>query len=66
MQHRACQTALLTLSRVGGGSGVRRDPEGAVPCSGVYIPESDEKALTLIHCYAKDHRPDLKQALVGC
>jgi transposase len=30
--------------------------------SGAYVPDSDEQAITITHGYAKDHRPDLKQA----
>jgi len=32
--------------------------------SGAYIPESDEQAMTITHGYSRDHRPDLKQAVV--
>src|SRR5499426_3532920 len=32
--------------------------------SGEYIPESDEQAITITHGYSKDHRPDLKQAVL--
>src|SRR5499426_3109815 len=32
--------------------------------SGQYVPESDEQAITLTHGYSKDHRPDLKQAVL--
>ena len=32
--------------------------------SGAYIPESDEQAITITHGYSKDHRPDLKQAVL--
>src|SRR5216684_6901116 len=32
--------------------------------TGAYLPESDEHALTMTHGYSKDHRPDLKQAVV--
>jgi len=32
--------------------------------SGDYVPESDEQAITITHGYAKDHRPDLKQAVL--
>jgi transposase len=31
---------------------------------GEYIPDSDEHAICLTHGYSKDHRPDLKQAVV--
>ena len=31
---------------------------------GDYVPESDEQAITLTHGYSKDHRPDLKQAVL--
>ena len=29
-----------------------------------YFPESDEHALCITHGYSKDHRPDLKQAVL--
>jgi transposase len=32
--------------------------------TGAYIPERDEQAMTITHGYAKDHRPDLKQAVL--
>ncbi len=32
--------------------------------SGDYIPESDEQAITITRGYSKDHRPDLKQAVL--
>jgi transposase len=32
--------------------------------SGAYIPESDEQAIAITHGYSKDHRPDLKQAVL--
>jgi transposase len=32
--------------------------------SGEYIPESDEQAIAITHGYSKDHRPDLKQAVL--
>src|SRR2546427_521459 len=32
--------------------------------SGDYVPESDEQAITITHGYAKDHRPDLNQAVL--
>jgi transposase len=28
-----------------------------------YVPDSDEHAIVITHGYAKDHRPDLKQAV---
>jgi transposase len=31
--------------------------------TGAYIPDSDEHAIAMTHGYAKDHRPDLKQAV---
>jgi transposase len=31
---------------------------------GDYVPESDEQAITITHGYSKDHRPDLKQAVL--
>ena len=33
--------------------------------SGDYVPESDEQASTIPHGYAKDHRPDLKPAVLA-
>jgi transposase len=32
--------------------------------SGAYVPESDAQAITITHGYSKDHRPDLKQAVL--
>jgi transposase len=32
--------------------------------SGAYVPTSDEQAITITHGYSRDHRPDLKQAVV--
>src|SRR6266481_6773556 len=32
--------------------------------TGDYVPESDEHALAITHGYSKDHRPDLKQAVL--
>jgi len=32
--------------------------------TGDYIPESDEQAIAITHGYSKDHRPDLKQAVL--
>src|SRR5947208_1930593 len=32
--------------------------------SGNYVPESDAQAITITHGYSKDHRPDLKQAVL--
>jgi transposase len=32
--------------------------------SGDYVPESDEQGIRITHGYAKDHRPDLKQAVL--
>ena len=32
--------------------------------SGEYVPESDEQAIAITHGYSKDHRPDLKQAVL--
>jgi transposase len=32
--------------------------------SGDYMPESDEHAIHITHGYSKDHRPDLKQAVL--
>jgi len=31
---------------------------------GDYVPESDEQAIHITHGYSKDHRPDLKQAVL--
>jgi transposase len=32
--------------------------------SGEYVPDSDEQAVTITHGYSRDHRPDLKQAVL--
>jgi len=32
--------------------------------TGAYIPDSDEHAMCITHGYSKDHRPDLKQAVL--
>ena len=32
--------------------------------SGDYVPDSDEHTITITHGYSKDHRPDLKQAVL--
>ena len=32
--------------------------------TGAYVPDSDEQAMTIPHGYSKDHRPDLKQAVL--
>jgi transposase len=32
--------------------------------TGDYVPDSDERAIRITHGYAKDHRPDLKQAVL--
>src|SRR5215475_12468421 len=32
--------------------------------SGEYVAESDEQAITITHGYSRDHRPDLKQAVL--
>jgi transposase len=32
--------------------------------TGEYLPESDEQAIAITHGYSKDHRPDLKQAVL--
>jgi transposase len=32
--------------------------------TGEYLPESDEHAIAITHGYSKDHRPDLKQAVL--
>jgi transposase len=32
--------------------------------SGEYVPEHDEQAITITYGYSKDHRPDLKQAVL--
>jgi transposase len=32
--------------------------------SGEYVPDSDEQAITITYGYSKDHRPDLKQAVL--
>jgi transposase len=35
----------------------------SVSLTGDSIPDSDEHAIAMTHGYAKDHRPDLKQAV---
>src|SRR4030095_16959231 len=37
----------------------------SVALTGADVPESDEHALRITHGYAKDHRPDLKQAVLA-
>lgn len=32
--------------------------------TGEYVPDNDEHAITITHGYSKDHRPDLKQAVL--
>lgn len=32
--------------------------------TGQYVPETDEQAIAITHGYSKDHRPDLKQAVL--
>ncbi|MBF0260102.1 MAG: IS1634 family transposase, partial [Desulfamplus sp.] len=32
--------------------------------TGEYIPDTDENAILITHGYSKDHRPDLKQAVL--
>ena len=32
--------------------------------TGEYVPDSEEHAITITHGYSKDHRPDLKQAIL--
>jgi transposase len=32
--------------------------------TGEYVPDNDEQAITITHGYSKDHRPDLKQAVL--
>ena len=32
--------------------------------TGAYVPETDTQAIALTHGYSKDHRPDLKQAVL--
>jgi len=32
--------------------------------SGEYVPQTDEQAIVITHGYSKDHRPDLKQAVL--
>jgi transposase len=32
--------------------------------TGDYVPERDQQAITITHGYSKDHRPDLKQAVL--
>src|SRR4249919_4027452 len=33
--------------------------------TGDYVPESDQQAIAITHGYSKDHRPDLKQAVLA-
>jgi transposase len=33
--------------------------------TGAYVPESDAQALTITHGHAKDHRPDVQQAVLA-
>jgi transposase len=35
-----------------------------VSLTGEYVPESNQQAITITHGYSKDHRPDLKQAVL--
>jgi Domain of unknown function (DUF4277) len=37
----------------------------SVALTGVSVPDSDEQAMTLTHGHAKDHRPDLQQAVLA-
>jgi transposase len=32
--------------------------------NGEYVPDSDEQVMTITYGYSKDHRPDLKQAVL--
>jgi transposase len=32
--------------------------------TGAYVPDSDEQAMTITHGYSRDHRPDVKQAVL--
>jgi transposase len=32
--------------------------------TGAYVPDTDEQAIVITHGYSKDHRPDLKQAIL--
>jgi transposase len=36
----------------------------SVSLTGEYVPESNQQAITITHGYSKDHRPDLKQAVL--
>jgi transposase len=36
----------------------------SVSLTGDYVPDSDEHAIHITHGYSKDHRPDLKQAVL--
>jgi transposase len=36
----------------------------SVSLTGEYVPESDQQAIAITHGYSKDHRPDLKQAVL--
>ena len=33
--------------------------------TGAYVPETDTQAIAITHGYSKDHRPDLKQAVLA-
>jgi len=36
----------------------------AFSLTGEYLPDSDERAISIIHGHSKDHRPDLKQVML--
>ena len=36
----------------------------SVALSGAYVPDSDEQAIPITHGYSRDHRPDLKHAVL--
>jgi transposase len=33
--------------------------------TGAYVPETDTQAIAITHGYSKDHRPDVKQAVLA-
>jgi transposase len=40
------------------------DLDTSFSLTGDYMPDSDENAIQITHGYSKDHRPDLKQAVL--
>ena len=49
------------------GSDLRFNHLDTTSCSltGEYVPDSDEQAITITHGYSRDHRPDLKPAVLA-